>query len=69
VDLNEQLSIYNYEEHAKEEPILKLVETLQTKFGKEMISRGNIQSRKPTYESTTSFSKDFLDDHKDREKK
>ena len=69
VDLNEQLSIYNFEEHAKEEPILKLVETLQTKFGKEMISRGHIQPRKPTYESETSFSKDFLDDHKDRENK
>jgi DNA polymerase-4 len=69
VDFTEQLSIYNFEEHAKEEPILKLVESLQTKFGKEMITRGQAQARKPTYESKTSFSKDFLDDHKDREKK
>lgn len=68
VDFTEQLSIYNFEEHAKEEPILKLVETLQTKFGKEMIKRGQTQTRKPTFESKTSFSKDFLDDHKDREK-
>lgn len=67
VDVTEQLSIYNYEEHAKQEPILKLVETLQTKFGKEMITRGHTPTRKPTYESKTSFSKDFLDDHKDRE--
>lgn len=67
VDVTEQLSIYNYEEHAKQEPILKLVESLQTKFGKEMISRGHTPTRKPTYESKTSFSKDFLDDHKDRE--
>ncbi len=64
VDVTEQLSIYNYEEHAKEEPILKLVESLQTKFGKEMITRGLTPTRKPTYESKTSFSKDFLDDHK-----
>lgn len=69
VDFTEQLSIYNFEEHAKEEPILKLVESLQTKFGKEMITRGQTQVRKPTYESKTSFSKDFLDDHKDRENK
>lgn len=67
VDVTEQLSIYNFEEHAKQEPILKLVESLQTKFGKEMITRGNTPTRKPTYESKTSFSKDFLDDHKDRE--
>lgn len=69
VDLTEQLSIYNFEEHAKEEPILNLVESLQQRFGKEMITRGQTQARKPTYESKTSFSKDFLDDHKDREKK
>ncbi|MET0787426.1 MAG: DNA polymerase IV [Paenisporosarcina sp.] len=69
IDFTEQLSIYNFEEHAKEEPILKLVETLQIKFGKDMISRGQTQVRKPTFESKTSFSKDFLDDHKDRENK
>ncbi|QBP40966.1 DNA polymerase IV [Paenisporosarcina antarctica] len=69
VDSTEQLSIYNFEEHAKEEPILNLVESLQQRFGKEMITRGQTQARKPTYESKTSFSKDFLDDHKDREKK
>lgn len=69
IDFTEQLSIYNFEEHAKEEPILKLVESLQTKFGKDMITRGQTQVKKPTFESKTSFSKDFLDDHTDREKK
>lgn len=69
VDFTEQLSIFNFEEHAKEEPILKLVESLQTKFGKDKITRGLTIARKPTYESKTSFSKDFLDDHKDRENK
>jgi DNA polymerase-4 len=71
IDFTEQLSIYNFEEHAKVEPILKLVESLQTKFGKDMITRGKTQVKKPTFESKTSFSKDFLDDHKhkDRENK
>ena len=59
----EQLSIFNYEEHAKEEPILKLVEQLQTKFGANSIKRGIKLAKKPSFESKTSFSKDFLDDH------
>lgn len=36
----EQLSIFNFEEHAKEEPILRLVEQLQGKFGEDSIKRG-----------------------------
>ncbi|SER78616.1 DNA polymerase IV [Psychrobacillus sp. OK032] len=59
----EQLSIFNFEEHAKEEPILKLVEQLQTKFGKDTIKRGMKVKKKASLESKTSFSKDFLDDH------
>lgn len=59
----EQLSIFNFEEHAKEEPILKLVEQLQSKFGENSIKRGMKVNKKPTLESKTSFSKDFLDDH------
>lgn len=59
----EQLSIFNFEEHAKEEPILKLVEQLQGKFGEDSIKRGMKVKKKPSLESKTSFSKDFLDDH------
>ena len=59
----EQLSIFNFEEHAKEEPMLKLVEQLQDKFGKNSIKRGIKIKKKPSMESKTSFSKDFLDDH------
>ncbi|MEK4084259.1 DNA polymerase IV [Psychrobacillus sp. FSL K6-1415] len=59
----EQLSIFNFEEHAKEEPILKLVEQLQGKFGENSIKRGMKLKKKPLLESKTSFSKDFLDDH------
>ncbi|MFF3101963.1 DNA polymerase IV [Viridibacillus arvi] len=61
----EQLSIFNYEQHAKEEPIIQVVEQLQKKFGKEIISKGMKEKKKPNYESQTSFSKDFLEDHKD----
>lgn len=61
----EQLSIFNFEEHAKEEPILKLVEQLQGKFGEDSITRGMKVKKKPSLESKTSFSKDFLDDHND----
>lgn len=61
----EQLSIFNFEEHAKDEPILKLVEQLQGKFGEDSIKRGMKVVKKPTLESKTSFSKDFLDDHQD----
>ena len=59
----EQLSIFTYEEHAKEEPILKLVEQIQEKFGQDSIKRGVTKKKNPSFESKTSFSKDFLDDH------
>ncbi|QFF99335.1 DNA polymerase IV [Psychrobacillus glaciei] len=62
----EQLSIFNFEEHAKEEPILKLVEQLQEKFGANSIKRGVKVKKKSSLESKTSFSKDFLDDHEKR---
>ncbi|WP_144510188.1 DNA polymerase IV [Bacillus sp. FJAT-22090] len=62
----EQLSIFNFEEHAKEEPILKLVEQLQAKFGADSIKRGIKVKKKASLESKTSFSKDFLDDHESR---
>lgn len=59
----EQLSIFNYEKHAKEEPVLKLVEQIKRKYGETSIQKGMKVKRKPNFESTTSFSKDFLDDH------
>ncbi|MBQ0140540.1 MAG: DNA polymerase IV [Kurthia sp.] len=59
----EQLSIFNYEQHAKEEPMLKLVEEIKKKFGEKSIQKGIKLKQKPSFESKTSFSKDFLDDH------
>ncbi|MFJ8262032.1 DNA polymerase IV [Rummeliibacillus sp. NPDC094406] len=60
----EQLSIFTFEKYVKEEPVLKIVEQLQHKFGKDIITKGIKDVKKKTYESQTSFSKDFLDDHK-----
>ncbi|CEG22905.1 DNA polymerase IV [Planococcus massiliensis] len=61
-DMTEQLSIFNFQEHAKEEPILNLISQLETKFGKNVLSKG-VKLKKTSYDSKTSFSKDFLDDH------
>lgn len=60
----EQLSIFTFEKYVKEEPILKIVEELQHKYGKDIITKGIKNVKKTTYDSQTSFSKDFLDDHK-----
>lgn len=59
----EQLSLFNYKEHAKEEPMLKLVEQFQQKYGKNSLRKGIKVRKKPDYTAQTSFSKDFLDDH------
>jgi len=60
----QQLSIFNFEEHVKEEPILELMHEMERKFGKGVVQRGVHVSKKTSYASRTSFSKDFLDDHK-----
>lgn len=67
VDMTEQLSIFNFQEHAKEEPILNLMAKLESRFGKSVLTRGT-KIKKVNYDSQTSFSKDFLDDH-DHERK
>ena len=61
-DMTEQLSIFNFEEHAKDEPILDLVAKLESRFGKGMVSRG-MGYRQSTHDAQTSLSKDFLSDH------
>ena len=61
-DMTEQLSIFNFQEHAKEEPLLELMSKLEAKFGKNVLIRG-AKYKKTSYDSKTSFSKDFLDDH------
>lgn len=45
-DVYEQLSIYNFEAHAKDDKMARLVDTLQEQFGEHFIQRGKIQERK-----------------------
>ena len=60
----EQLSIFNYEEFVKQEPIIEVIDELEKKFGKGVIQKG-IDINRKSYASKTSFSKDFLEDLKD----
>lgn len=62
-DYSQQLSIFDFQEHAKDEPILKLVDEIEGRFGKGIIKRGVDLGKRSSYQSKTSFSKDFLDDH------
>ncbi|MFJ5789141.1 DNA polymerase IV [Lysinibacillus sp. NPDC093197] len=62
-DYSQQLSIFNFEEHVKDEPILKVVDEIEGRFGKGIIKRGVDIGKRSSYQSQTSFSKDFLDDH------
>ncbi|KGR74700.1 DNA polymerase IV [Ureibacillus sinduriensis] len=60
----EQLSIFNFEHFAKQEPIYELIDSIEKKFGKGIIQKG-VEIDKTSYASKTSFSKDFLEDLKD----
>ncbi|MER2192665.1 MAG: DNA polymerase IV [Solibacillus sp.] len=57
----QQLSLFNYEQHVKDEPIVNLVDKIEQKFGKGAIQRG-VRAKRTSYASKTSFSKDFLED-------
>ncbi len=59
-----QLDLFSFEKDAKEEPLLKTVEALQQKFGKNIIhkaAQGAEVKKKSTF-TETSFSKDVFDD-------
>lgn len=60
----EQLSIFNFEQYAKQEPIYHLIDQIENKFGKGAIQKG-IKINKKSYASKTSFSKDFFEDLKE----
>lgn len=61
-ELTQQLNLFNFEQHIKDEPILELVDSIEKKFGKGMLKRG-VRVKSKSYASKTSFSKDFLEDH------
>lgn len=63
-DSTEQLSIFNFEQHVREEPILQLMHQLEKQFGEGVIQRGIPVKKVKKYYANTSFSKDFLDDLK-----
>lgn len=62
-ETTQQLSLFNYEQHAKDEPIVDLVHAIEKKFGKGVLQRG-VRAKRANLASKTSFSKDFLEDHK-----
>ncbi|MEK4699599.1 DNA polymerase IV [Solibacillus sp. FSL R7-0668] len=64
-DLTQQLNLFNFEQHIKDEPIVALVDTMEKKFGKGVIQRG-VRVKRKSYASNTSFSKDFLEDHQQK---
>lgn len=57
----EQLSIFNFEQFVKEEPIYEIIHSMEKKFGKGIVRKG-IDVKKKSYASKTSFSKDFFED-------
>ena len=59
----QQLNLFNFEQHIQDEPIVELVDKLAKKFGKGVVQRG-VRVKKKSFASNTSFSKDFLEDHK-----
>lgn len=61
-ELTQQLNLFNFEQHIKDEPILELVDSIEKKFGKGVLKRG-VRVKSKSYASKTSFSKDFLEDH------
>ena len=64
-EATKQLDIFSFEQDAKQEPLLKTVEQLKEKFGKEIIQHAasTVRQKQKNDISKTSFSKDFLDDH------
>lgn len=58
----QQLNLFNFEQHIKDEPIIELVDAIEKKFGKGSLKRG-VRVKSRSYASKTSFSKDFLEDH------
>ncbi|MFC4356202.1 DNA polymerase IV [Chryseomicrobium palamuruense] len=64
-EITEQLTFDSYQQVAKEEPVRALIQDLQKKFGETSIRKGVRLSKNEG--STSSFSKDFLNDHKRKE--
>lgn len=57
-----QLDLFSFQEDAKEEPIQKLMEELNEKYGTDLIQKGIKIVKKESNTSGTSFNKDFFQD-------
>lgn len=64
-DVVEQLSLFTYEKYAEEEPLTEVLAAIEQRFGKGSIQRGIEMPREVSNAAATSFSKDFLHDHKE----
>lgn len=59
----EQLSLFNFQQYEREEPILDVLYKLEKQFGEGVVKRGvRITKKSASHHANTSFSKDFLDD-------
>lgn len=59
-DAVKQLDLFSYEQDAKEEPILSIIDQINQKYGEQLLKRGVKGVKKDSPTPGTSFSKDFL---------
>lgn len=59
-DAVKQLDLFSYEQDAKEEPILSIIDQINQKYGEQLLKRGMKGVKKDSPSPGTSFSKDFL---------
>jgi len=59
-DAVKQLDLFSYEQDAKDEPILSIIDQINQKYGDQLLKRGVKGVKKDSPTPGTSFSKDFL---------
>jgi DNA polymerase-4 len=59
-DVMKQLDLFSFEEDAKDEPILSVIDKINQKYGNQLISRGVKGKPEEDFSPKTSFNKDFL---------
>ncbi|MGM7721276.1 DNA polymerase IV [Metabacillus sp. Hm71] len=61
-DAVKQLDLFSFENDAKEEPLLSVIDQINQKYGNQLIKRGVKGKQEEDLSSGTSFNKDFLRD-------
>ncbi|TXC93387.1 DNA polymerase IV [Metabacillus litoralis] len=59
-DAIKQLDLFSFEKDAKDEPLLSVIDKINSKYGNQLIKRGVKGEKKQDISSGTSFNKDFL---------